>query len=89
MKKRMNRLLAATIRALNSVLALLFIIGGAVAGSVYGKILGNEGGGIIIGIIGGFILAVVVCGFIALFIDMRSELIKIRLALTNNNKTTQ
>ena len=33
------------------------------------------------GVIGGFIAAVMIFGFLALFIEMRSELIKIRQAM--------
>ena len=87
----MNKVLAATIRFLNGFLALFLILMGGALGRQYSLMMGLHGNGLdastgaIIGVIGGFVVAVVICGFLALFIEMRSELIRIREVL---EKTT-
>ena len=72
----MNSLLANTIGVLNGLLALFFVIVGALIGQSQ-----LEGMGLIVGLVLGFILAVVVCGILAIFISMRDELIEIRKLL--------
>jgi len=82
----MNKVLAATIRFLNGFLALFLIVMGGALGKQYSLMIGlHASTGAIIGVIGGFVVAVVICGFLALFIEMRSELIRIREVL---EKTT-
>ena len=84
---KMNKILAATIRFLNGFLALFLVVIGGVLGRQYGLMIGLHGNGLdastgaVIGVIGGFVAAVVICGFLALFIEMRSELIRIREVL--------
>ena len=83
----MNKVLAATIRFLNGFLALFLVVIGAALGRQYGLVMGLHGNsldastGAAIGVIGGFVAAVVICGILALFIEMRSELIRIREVL--------
>ena len=77
----MNSLLANTIGLLNGLLALFFIIAGALIGQSQ-----LEGMGLIVGLVVGFILAVVVCGILAIFISMRDELIEIRKLLNKISK---
>ena len=88
----MNKILAATIRFLNGFLALFIIAACAIAGKQYGAVMGLHGNGLdattglVAGLFVGFVAAVVVCGFLALFIEMRSELIKIREILEHTSK---
>ena len=88
----MNKVLAATIRFLNGFLALFLVIIGGVMGRQYGLVMGLHSNGLdastgaVVGVIGGFVAAVVICGFLALFIEMRSELIRIREALEKAEK---
>ena len=88
----MNKVLAATIRFLNGFLALFIIAACAIAGRQYGVMMGLHGNGLdattglVAGIFVGFVAAVVVCGFLALFIEMRSELIRIRELLAREAK---
>jgi len=86
----MNKALAATIRFLNAALALLIIIGCAAAGttiSSYLQTLGvnvSVGSATLIGLFFGFIIATALCGILAIFIEIRSELILIRKFLEEN-----
>jgi hypothetical protein len=82
----MNKLLAGAVRFLNGLLALLFVAGGTLVGAEYGGRVGGQESGMIVGFIAGFAVALVVCGFLALFIEMRSELIKIRGILETKPK---
>ena len=88
----MNKVLAATIRFLNGFLALFIIAACAIAGRQYGAVMGLHGNGLdatmglVVGLVVGFVAAVVVCGFLALFIEMRSELIRIRELLAREAK---
>ena len=88
----MNKVLAATIRFLNGFLALFIIAACAFAGRQYGAVMGLHSNGLdstlglVAGLFVGFVAAVVVCGFLALFIEMRSELIRIRELLARNAK---
>ena len=77
----MNSLLANTIGVFNGLLALLFVIAGALIGQSQ-----LEDMGLIVGLVVGFILAVVVCGILAIFISMRDELIEIRKLLNKISK---
>ena len=88
----MNKILAATIRFLNGFLALFIIAACGIAGRQYGAVMGLHGNGLdatmglVVGLVVGFVAAVVVCGFLALFIEMRSELIRIRELLARDAK---
>ncbi len=76
----MNRMLANGLSALNVLLAVAFIGIGALVG------LSRLGGlGVLIGGVGGAALAVVVCGLLAVFLDMRGELIAIRKGTDAHN----
>lgn len=76
----MNRLLAGTVRFLNGLLAIVLVVAGAVVGSVYVHAVGFIAGGIL-----GLILAAIICGFLALVIEIRSEIVRIREALERSN----
>jgi len=76
----MNRLLAGTVGFLNGLLAIILVVAGAVAGSAYIHVVGFVLGGIL-----GLIAAAIVCGFLALVIDIRSELVRIREALEQSH----
>jgi len=88
----MNKVLAATIRFLNGFLALFIIAACGIAGRQYGVMRGLHANGVdattglVAGLFVGFVAAVVVCGFLALFIEMRSELIRIRELLERDAK---
>jgi hypothetical protein len=72
----MNKLLADGLSFLNSVLAIAIVGIGAFAAYVqYG-----DSGALIGGIIG-IVVAVVLCGVLAVFLDMRDELIDIRMGV--------
>ncbi len=72
----MNRLLAGTVRFLNGLLGIILVIAGAVVGTAFSHAFGFVLGGLL-----GLILAAIVCGFLALVIEIRSELVRIREAL--------
>jgi hypothetical protein len=74
----MNRLLAGAVRFLNGLLAVLMIAIGLVVGAGISQ---NSSAGALLGAIIGFAAALMVCGMLALFIEMRTELIRIRTAL--------
>jgi len=88
----MNKVLAATIRFLNGFLALFIVAACGIAGRQYGVMMGLHGNGVdattglVAGLFVGFVAAIVICGFLALFIEMRSELIKIREFLEKAEK---
>jgi hypothetical protein len=77
----MNRLLSGTVGILNGLLAIILVIGGAVIGTAFiHAVVGFVLGGII-----GLILAAIICGFLALLIEIRSELVRIREVLEGSN----
>jgi len=57
----MIKLLAGSIRFLNSLLVLIILVGGAIVAQEY---IGSWGGGIFIDLIGGFIVALIICGLL-------------------------
>jgi hypothetical protein len=67
----MNHFLASVLAAMNAILALAIIVGGAIFGATYGQ---NAVLGLIIGLGGGIVAAVLVCGLLALLLDIRAEL---------------
>ncbi len=77
----MNKMLVEAVSMINALLAVLFIGGGAIAGLDYAG-----GGGLFVGLLVGFLVAVAVCGILAIFIEIRNELISIRLALGGSSK---
>lgn len=75
----MNRWLASGLGRLNGLLALLLIFAGLVVGIMSGVRLGPSMGfvmGLIGAVMGGF-LAILVCGFLAILIDMKDTLHRI------------
>lgn len=79
----MNKILAASIRALNGAFAIIIILLGAGIGDATASQFGaSQESGTIIGAVAGFLLALILCGLLALFIEMRTELIKIRILLS-------
>lgn len=75
----MNRMLAKAVGLLNGFLAVCMIIGGTIAG------IGGLGGpgGAIVGFIGGGLAAVLLCGLLAVAIDIRDTLHSIDDKLSN------
>ncbi len=69
----MNRFLASIIGFLNGFIALVFILGGGAIGHRM-----SESYGLVLGLVCGLIVAILVCGFLAIFISMRAELVEIR-----------
>lgn len=67
----MNKILADGLSVLNVLLAVAFIVIGALVGHV-------EFGHTVLGIVIGIIVAMAFCGTLALFLDMRAELVELR-----------
>jgi hypothetical protein len=76
----MNKLLAEAVRLLNALFAIVFIAAG-VLGGVRAAFQHDAPQYAIMGGLLGFAIALVICGLLALFIEIRSELIKIRETL--------
>jgi hypothetical protein len=73
----MNRFLANAVGFLNALVAIIIIVVGAVAGAKYGDFY------LVIGAVIGLAAAILICGLLALAVDIRNELVQIRKALTN------
>lgn len=69
----MNKFLASSIAVLNQLLAVVFILIGSLIG--FKDDLGVLGGFL------GFFVAVIICGTLALLVDIRDELTRIRQEL--------
>jgi hypothetical protein len=76
----MNKVLAGAIRFLNGFIAIILVIVGAVVGATFPQ---GSPTYALIGAIVGFVIALLACGLLALFIEIRTELIKIREVLEN------
>ena len=72
----MNKFLASSIAVFNQLLAVVLVF--------IGMILGNDS---VLGGVLGFIAAIVICGALALLIDIRNELIHIRRELQYREAT--
>ncbi|HEY1299664.1 MAG TPA: hypothetical protein VGF07_04155 [Stellaceae bacterium] len=79
----MNKLLAGAVRFLNGLLALVLIVAGAAAGAALPH---GSPAHAVIGAGAGFVIALIFCGLLALFVEMRTELIKIRTALEQRQR---
>ncbi|MDE8344095.1 MAG: hypothetical protein POG24_09780 [Acidocella sp.] len=77
----MNKLLASLVSLLNGLLAISFVIVGGVSGEILGFKYGGQTLDTLMGLVAGLVVAIIFCGLLALFIDMRRELIHIRKAL--------
>lgn len=77
----MNRLVSGTVGFLNGLIAISLVIGGAVIGTAFT----HAAVGFVVGGIIGLIVAAIICGFLALVIEIRSELVRIREALERSN----
>ncbi len=70
-----NRFLANTLSAINAVVAIAIIGAAAIAGGEYARDAGRDFGfGVFVGLIAGLLLATMVCGLLALLLDIRAEL---------------
>ena len=68
-----NSLLASILSTINALLALAIIVVGVGAGSSYASEQGySRGLGVLIGLGGGVLIAVMVCGLLAVLIDIRA-----------------
>lgn len=72
----MNWLMAEALRVLNALLALLIIGFGCLVGLKMAP-AANSGVAILLGGLGGFIVAVLVCGILAVLLDIRDKLTQI------------
>ena len=78
----MNKFLAEAAGALNILVALVLIVGGASLGTSAGAMgRGGEDAGLLMGALGGTLLAVLICGGLAVLIAIRDELRSLRIAL--------
>jgi hypothetical protein len=78
----MNRFLADALKAANGLAALLVIVVATLAGAgSSGRMNISTIAGGVMGLLIGTVISVLVFGALALIIDMRSELIRIRTAL--------
>lgn len=77
-EKLMNRFLASALGFLNGVVAVIILLICPIIGGRIGADWGEIGFGFLLGSVIGVIIAVVVCGFIALLIDIRNILVKLR-----------
>jgi len=73
----MSKFLANCLEALNSVFAILLIVGGMAAGLQQSE-LGPAPVGLLLGALFGLGAAIVICGFLALIITIRNELSGLR-----------
>jgi hypothetical protein len=71
-----NHFLARAVAVLNGLIAIILIGVGAFVG-----VFSRNPLGLILGVMAGFIAALVLCGILALAIQIHAELIKIRVAL--------
>lgn len=71
-----NKFLADGLAALNALLALLIVLGGIVAGLAYGGLVG-----VVAGVVVGMLIAIIVCGALALVVDIREDLAAVRARL--------
>jgi hypothetical protein len=78
----MNRFMADALKAANGFAALVVIVLATLAGAASAERMDTSAlGGAVAGLIIGFGLSVLVFGALALIIDIRSELIRIRTLL--------
>jgi len=75
----MNKVLASALSFLNGLLAFGLVMGGTIAGAYFYE---GRPKGLILGYLAGSFAAVVVCGFLALIIEIRNELVLIRTSLS-------
>jgi hypothetical protein len=66
----MNKFLSEGLSLINSFLAILITLFGGVFGLSFGGAIG-----VLAGLVGGFMVATLVCGIIAVFLDIRDELV--------------
>jgi hypothetical protein len=81
----MNKALAGAVRVLNGFFAVLFVIVGAAVGGLSSRF---SPVGLFLGIVSGVVVATIACGLLAFFIDMRTELIRIREILERQRPAT-
>ena len=73
----MNKMLAGGLAAMNAFVAIILFAAGALGGYAGAGMFG-----LFVGLLVAGILAVVVCGVLAIFIEIHAELVLIREALT-------
>ena len=67
----MNRLLSKIVGGMNALIAIIFVL----VGAAVGYILGRGDKGLIVGGAAGLLVAALVCGGLALIIEIRGELV--------------
>ena len=83
----MNKFLSEGLSLINSFLAILITLFGGVFGYSFGGAIG-----VLAGLVGGFMVATLVCGILAVFLDIRDELVlanNLSLELLNELKKEQ
>ena len=88
----MNKFLSEGLSLINSFLAILITLFGGVFGyNIFGYSFGGAIG-VLAGLVGGFMVATLVCGILAVFLDIRDELVlanNLSLELLNELKKEQ
>jgi hypothetical protein len=72
----MNKFLASGLATMNAFVAFILIVAGALGGLAQAGVPG-----LFVGLLGAGVLSVILCGILAIFIQMHEELILIREAL--------
>ena len=68
-----NSMLATILSAINALLALAIILGGAGVGFSHAADMElSNGGGLILGLVVGLLVAVMICGLLAVLLDIRA-----------------
>ena len=83
----MNKFLSEGLSLINSFLAILITLFGGVFGYFFAGAIG-----VLAGLVGGFMVATLVCGILAVFLDIRDELVlanNLSLELLNELKKEQ
>ena len=87
----MNKFLASSIGYLNGFLAVAIILmsgfGLRNAAQAQGATLEAANGALLFGLLLGLVLAVMLCGVLAVFVEIRREVVAIREAVAKQNAT--
>ena len=84
----MNKFLSKALPVVNAIIAVLITYLGGTAGAAFADITGAAtiGIGAIVGLFLGLVLAILICGIVALFINIRDEIILANKSLNDLKK---
>ena len=84
----MNKFLSKALPVVNAIIAVLITYLGGAAGAAFADITGVApiGTGAIVGLFLGLILAILICGIVALFINIRDEIVLANKSLNDLKK---